>query len=587
MMPLVARVAALRIESFRGIPGALALDLRARPGAPPSSLLLLGDNGSGKSSIVDALEFVLRASLLRRLDPDRPTKRHADTFANKGKPYVEATYADGSRIGRGAPGNGRYGAGVRRITEPEPPFAQAPIVLKRADILGFWGLPPERRKLVFFDYFRPPDLSNAQKLEASRLADAAKQRIPGLERALNEKRQRLEAEAGVPLKRIPGTSSELRRFRRRVLVRDFGTGRTGRYDEALIQPKVQAAYRQALDAALALEHERKTQALQHERAEGTHITRVQAEVEDILGQAGSYVTQAFTSISDTGAFVDEIRLVTQRDTNELDVNVRLANGQEAAPEDVLSEANLDLLALLLFTAVAEASASHGQAKVLVLDDVFQSVDAVFRDRAVRYLVERLRDWQLFVTTHDRLWFALLGETLRQLNVPVLSREIVRWSFDAGPTIREGRLLPGGSLEVALEAADPVLVCASAGVLLEEIADRMSWTIGTSVSRRRGDRYTLGDLWPGVSKKLLKSTAAAEAEAVERTKILRNLVGAHFNDWARSVSISEATGFGRAVQNLLARTFCGTCHSWLLPAARNATAWKCKCGGTQLAIGDKA
>ena len=137
------------------------------------------------------------------------------------------------------------------------------------------------------------------------------------------------------------------------------------------------------------------------------------------------------------------------DSNELEVVLDLANGATAAPESVLSEANLDLLALLVFCAISEAAADHGQAKVLVFDDVFQSVDAVYRERACRYLAGRFKDWQLFITTHDRLWFSVLGETLRSVGMPLLPREIVRWSFDEGPVIREALVEPDSSLYRAM------------------------------------------------------------------------------------------------------------------------------------------
>jgi energy-coupling factor transporter ATP-binding protein EcfA2 len=578
---LAHRISELRIESFRGVPKTLTIDLRPRKDATPSSLLLLGDNGSGKSSVADALEFVLRASLMRRLDPDRPTRRHAQSFATTQTPYAEILFEDGARIARGAPGSTRYGSGVRRITRPEPSFSLAPLVLRRADIVGFWGVPPDRRKLVFFDYFRPPDLTSAQRLEASRQAEKLEKRIPTLRERLDVERRNLEAVTGLDLRRIPRRARRLRGFRQSVLVRDFGTGRTGRFGESLIQLEVQRPYRRALDAALEVERAESTHALFQERAKGASASRVQAEMEDILAQAGDYVTRGFREVSTSASFVDEVRLETARDSNALEVVVRLANGQETSPDDVLSEANLDLLSLLLFTAVAEASVSHGQARVLVFDDVFQSVDSVFRERVARYVLRQLREWQLFITTHDRLWFSLLADGLRQQAIQFIPREIVRWSFEAGPVVRDARLLPSASLDVATDATDPVLICSSAGVLLEEICDRLSWTLGTSVHRARGDRYTLGELWPGVRKKLLKTSAASAIEAVDATVALRNIVGAHFNEWGQSVSMEEATDFGVAIKELLSRVFCSSCQSWILPGLRDATAWECRCGTTSL------
>jgi Recombinational DNA repair ATPase (RecF pathway) len=45
------KIKSIKIDAFRGIPQNLELDLQGK------SLLLLGENGTGKSSIIDAIEF--------------------------------------------------------------------------------------------------------------------------------------------------------------------------------------------------------------------------------------------------------------------------------------------------------------------------------------------------------------------------------------------------------------------------------------------------------------------------------------------------------------------------------------------------
>ena len=125
------------------------------------------------------------------------------------------------------------------------------------------------------------------------------------------------------------------------------------------------------------------------------------------------------------------------------------------------------------------------------------------------------------------------------------------------------------------------ICSSSGLLLEEIADRLSWTLGCGVTRRRGDRYTLGDLWPGVAKALRRTDAAETAAAVEGSLVLRNLIGAHFNEWARSISTAEAARFGAATMSLLDRTHCKKCGQWLIPAAAGVKRWSCRCGAVAI------
>ena len=259
--------------------------------------------------------------------------------------------------------------------------------------------------------------------------------------------------------------------------------------------------------------------------------------------------------------------------------MHLANGHSALPQNVFSEANLDLLALLVFLAFAKESASKGQAKFLVLDDVLQSVDSSIRLLVAEYILHEFSDWQLVFTVHDRLWLEQLRELFRQSNHSFAECEIIRWKFETGPVIISGSRDAEFSLVDALNRGDLIGICSQAGILLEKICNYLSFALPVSVTRRKGDKYTLGDLWPPVHAKLLKTGAKPIAEEVYRWLHLRNLVGAHYNDWAYSLSLQEAQLFGESIINLLHQVCCDKCYRWIeksegLTDGRN---WVCRCG----------
>jgi len=124
----------------------------------------------------------------------------------------------------------------------------------------------------------------------------------------------------------------------------------------------------------------------------------------------------------------------------------------------------------------------------------------------------------------------------------------------------------------------IAVCSQAGLLLERICSILSYTLPIAVTRRKGDKYTLGDLWPGIHKVLRHTSFKSTTEEVNRWLCLRNLVGAHYNEWAQTLSRQEAQFFGDAVLKLLSETRCDNCFYWI---EERINAWSCRCGKIQV------
>lgn len=91
------RIAAITVSGFRGSPGTLTLDLTS--GAKPVNVLLWGDNGVGKSTIVDGVEFALQGRVDRSSDF---TSSLRPRVRNLSAPMATAqvTLSDGSTVER-------------------------------------------------------------------------------------------------------------------------------------------------------------------------------------------------------------------------------------------------------------------------------------------------------------------------------------------------------------------------------------------------------------------------------------------------------------------------------------------------------
>jgi hypothetical protein len=304
-------------------------------------------------------------------------------------------------------------------------------------------------------------------------------------------------------------------------------------------------------------------------------------VNEFLNAVAPRLSHSFTRMS-SGEFIEAVEL-SYGDLGDLviQIRVRLVNGRVCRPGAVLSEANLDLLALLFFVAVAQESAARGQAKVLVLDDVLQSVDATVRVAFLDFLIEELADWQLFITVHDRMWREQVRVLLQRRGHEYTEKEITDWTFHGGPVLRGGESDVATDLVRALENDRPAEIASSSGRLLELACHHLSSNLPVSVKRKRGDQYTLADLWPGVARVLRKTQCVERVAIIDRTIHLRNLVGAHFNEWAQSASLGEVREFGEAVLDFVRTVHCVSCIDWISLVISNPPLWRCRCGSRQL------
>ena len=117
----------------------------------PVDVLLWGDNGVGKSTLVDGIEFALQGRVDRSSDftsGPRPKVR------NLLSPMAAAavTLSDGSRVERSLVTNGD-GRDIPSHHDVRAGFRIAPVVIRRADILRFLDADALSRGAVFFDYF--------------------------------------------------------------------------------------------------------------------------------------------------------------------------------------------------------------------------------------------------------------------------------------------------------------------------------------------------------------------------------------------------------------------------------------------------
>jgi len=503
-------------------------------------------------------------------------------------------------------------------------FRLGPLTLRRREVTAFWTTPPaQRQALLTRQLARPatlPHIPPRRELDRARThAESASERLQQVarmtERSLRLSRGSLREVHAIEelLKRTPPPPESLLASREAFL--DLIHYDADRYDalyEAIeaSNPGIteqllglredQVALMQRYSRGTAYEPRVSSLARSHADFKAAEQTYVEIDrrfklaatwiderdrlLDEFRRRADAIVRDAFADVVAL-PFVEGVEVSV--DDEILDIKVKITGRRSLVdPVDFLSEANLDLLALLFLCARAEAAADLGQSQVLVLDDVFQSVDAAYRIRMARFLVERLQSWQLIVLTHDRLWAEELDRIVRAVQGQVLVRRIERWSFQDGPRVSAARFDPSERVTSALEDADATHLSWATGLCLEEICEELSWRLAASVPRQYGDRYTLNTLWEAVASKLKKFGLKTILAPVTYQLGLRN-IGSHANVWAKNLSLTEARDFALAVLALLDAVYCKTCANYVKAVTPKLLSCERGCKQLRLQSGGKA
>lgn len=255
------------------------------------------------------------------------------------------------------------------------------------------------------------------------------------------------------------------------------------------------------------------------------------------------------------------------------------SGKDVPPSAYFSQSHLDTLGLCVFLALAFRD--KPSTKILILDDVLGSVDEPHVERVIGMIYgvsEKFR--HTIITTHYRPWREKFrwGELKPDQQCQFV--ELVPWTMTEG--LRTKSTLPEiARLKKLLGEDDPDIqaIAGKAGVILEEILDYLTLKYGCAVPRRHGDAYTLGDLLPNVSGKLLTALRVEIVTAapggvptivtVELKPILddlrdiaqtRNVMGAHFNKIAFDLYPADGIKFARKVETLADALICPD-HGW--------------------------
>jgi recombinational DNA repair ATPase RecF len=577
------RLRELEVKSFRGIPHSLHIDF-SRPGQLPSSMIIFGANGSGKSSIIDAIEFAFFGQLGGMQNLGTRIYPRIKSMAVDSSPEVTISLSGGASISRKAviQEDGTF----KNVVEAKGIRSGTPFILRRADIMRFYDTSSLQRQLLFSKFFSTDGSGPKNREELLDELDAG---LVDVKNKVAEKQQQLADILGVSLENVLHKEREIDDVIREKLHGGLNKDARNRITRRGIKVKTSGYSQGQINRIMVLHSElvqlyKERRELKSSRRKRSSTAKLlpfgvgRSHLQESMLDVGTTLAAAFSLISGAD-FLSKIELRLGEETEtSLRVEVILRNGSTCGPQEIFSEANLDLLAILIYLAVAKASLKPSSALILVLDDVLQSVDAAHRVRTAEHILREFGDWQIIFTAHDRLWFEQLKQIFANSRMDVIPLVLDEWRFDGGPLIKGIQRSSSAELSWVIGNGEPPTIAAKAGQILEQDVQELSWTLPVKIDRRRDDRYELGILWPRVCSALSKSTLASITEEVNRWFVLRNLVGAHYNEWASSAERSDIIAFANSVLALHSSIYCGECMTFVSNLGNGN--YSCRCGKTE-------
>jgi len=273
--------------------------------------------------------------------------------------------------------------------------------------------------------------------------------------------------------------------------------------------------------------------------------------------------------------------ITDRGTGSIKLSSTFY-GREDDPRGLYSEGHIDTLGLCLFLAICHIQHQQNpEFALLILDDVLHSVDADHRKRTADLIFREFSDYQIIITTHDRMWFEIIKAVSRSGGNQKKFKEyqISDWTLEGGPVLGDHLseyewLISKKGLKA--QPADRVI---KAGRLLEEILQNLCDSLTISVPYRiRGD-YTIDPLWNAFYSRAKKQAtfynkAKTCLDSIDVLRNQRNWVGAHYNEWAKTLTDAESKDFTKSVIELRNVVYCEKCNQFIARIPQIEGLWSC-------------
>jgi len=247
--------------------------------------------------------------------------------------------------------------------------------------------------------------------------------------------------------------------------------------------------------------------------------RAAGMVADVVKQLRTDVQKIYAKIHPDGT-VPAIHIVPETESRALLLRVDFhAPGRTVPPAGYLSESQINTLGLALFLSAVRLF--NRPFPFVFLDDIVSSYDAEHRSNIVDVIAEDLSDFQVLLTTHDRMFFNMLRARL--LDQGWQFETIQGWSLEDGPS-RRSTLAPEQEIERLFNEQERYQEAGNAvRRFMEEWLDRACAKFGAYTPHRPEEKdyeRTLFDFWEPFLTRLNSLQAAFRERVIPSVSLQR-------------------------------------------------------------------
>lgn len=260
-------------------------------------------------------------------------------------------------------------------------------------------------------------------------------------------------------------------------------------------------------------------------------------------------------------------------SNGLKLLMNCFEGDEVDPRSFSSEGHLDTLGFCIF--LASVKKFNGDFKLIVLDDIIATVDLEHKDKIITLLHEKFDDYQILITTHNRLWFKQIQATNEMYNNSKVYEnrfkfdEIIYWSELDGP-VRSEFKPDKQKINGYLNPEHPDMDAAGNAIrrYLEEFLNKLSGVYEIKYPIK--PHYMVEDYFNATSNQILEKVECSEVEEyyaekfnnLRGTRFMSNYLS-HFNQDSNFFTYDELCKFRDTVFDLEKSFKCDKCGKFLI------------------------